>query len=147
MKRLALFLVLFSTSAFAETAFVLTAWVGDGLTIETAYSPAVTADYGPCTYSDVTGQPGPNLSPDPNLFVVRLDCDLAIIDQIDVDAAYFVVRRETRVGVPSEEEFERLRVYLGANADAAIGPNLNGRTRTVIEDDLREWLKVRPKMP
>ena len=52
---------------------------------------------------------------------------------------------------PDSNEFGQLISFLAQNgmtvqaAQAVIGTNPNGRTRQQIADELREWLRTRPK--
>ena len=70
-------------------AEVLTAWVGDGVSIETANRPKLIDDYS-VKMEDVTGQPSANLHPDPNLYIVQIECDQATLDLIDADPNYVI---------------------------------------------------------
>lgn len=68
-------------------AQVLTFWAGNGLTPETAYTPDV-ARFGLAAWTDTTAQPGENLPPTPNLVIIEIVCDPAVLDAIAADPAY-----------------------------------------------------------
>ena len=72
-------------------AEVLTMWEGDGLSQDTAFSPQITTDHPTIAkYEDVTGQPSENLSPSPNIFLCKIECDDATLSAIEADANYEV---------------------------------------------------------
>lgn len=56
-----------------------------------------------------------------------------------------------RKSIPPASEFGRLRSYLArqgvsqAQIREVIGNGAQGRTRAQIADELREWLRTRPK--
>jgi hypothetical protein len=81
-------------------AEVLSEWTGDGLTRATAFRPKITVDYpqSQVVYQceDVTGQPAPNLTPEPNLVVVAITCDAALLAVIDADNRYEILWSEER---------------------------------------------------
>ena len=74
-------------------AEVLTPWVGDGLTVETANRPELGEDY-QIKIEDITGQPAGNLHPDPNLYSVLVECDEITLAAIEADPKYHVVWSE-----------------------------------------------------
>ena len=72
-------------------AEIITPWIGDGLDTDTARRPKLLDDYPAITrYSDVTGQPAPNLHPDPNLYTINCELDQATLDAIELDTGYVV---------------------------------------------------------
>ena len=79
-------------------AEVLTEWIGDGLTPATGYRPRISDDYPQDAYqyrlSDVTDQNGANIPPDPNLVVVGITCDAALVALLEADANYEVLWSE-----------------------------------------------------
>jgi len=76
-------------------AEVLTQWVGDGLSLETANRPKIRDDHpGTTKYEDTTGQPFPNLQPDPNLYIIQIEAPDSVMAAIEADADYYVLWSE-----------------------------------------------------
>ena len=75
-------------------AEILTPWVGDGLTVDTANRPKVMDDYAVQRCTDTTGQPVANLHPNPNMLIVQIECDQATLDAIKADNQYQVLWHE-----------------------------------------------------
>ncbi|MFN3652353.1 MAG: hypothetical protein ACK47B_22485 [Armatimonadota bacterium] len=72
-----------------KRAEVLTEWVGSGESTGDPRRPRVIDVYPPRTWSDVTGQDGGALPPEPNaVVVVELVCDDAVLAALEADAAY-----------------------------------------------------------
>lgn len=74
---------------------VITSWSGDGMSKETAYSPKVLTDFagiGPVSCRDFVGVPADKLRPDPNINLVEISGDAAVIDTLcdalDTHTAY-----------------------------------------------------------
>lgn len=71
-----------------ENAEIITSWTVDR-------KPQVAADYaitGAC--SDATGQAQENVSPDPNVLVVAVTAETAVLDQIEADLPGSILWRE-----------------------------------------------------
>ena len=67
-------------------------WQGDGASEATAFSPQITTDHPTIAkYEDVTAQPSENLSPNPNLFACKIECDDVTLTAIEADPNYYVV--------------------------------------------------------
>ena len=104
-------------------------------------------------WTDITGQPRANISPDPNLYVVEVECDAKTLAAIEADSRFTVLWDDTKrpTSAPSAAEFGLLVAYLGRNglaasaARAVIGNNPAGRTRAEISATLIAWLATRPK--
>jgi len=80
---------------------IATSWQGDGQSEETAFGPilgALLAREGE-GFEDVTAQPTANLTPDPNVYIVRVRCEAATLDAIEADSRFYVCWAE-----PIEEE-------------------------------------------
>ena len=76
-------------------AQVLTQWIGDGLTPETANRPKIMDDYPAIQkFEDVTAQPSENLAPNPNLYIVQIECSQATLDAIKADSNFMVLWHE-----------------------------------------------------
>ena len=89
-------------------AQVLTQWTGTGTEFD-ENRPLLGDDYphmvsidpdtwvvtvvqqGISKWTDVTGQDGVNLHPEPNLFAVEIECDQATLDAIKADPKYQVL--------------------------------------------------------
>jgi hypothetical protein len=128
-------------------AKVLTPWVRDG----NSNRCKLAQDY-VVSWSDITAQPERNIPPDQNMYVVEIETDAATFALIEADTNYNVLLTdESFHEVYSNSEFGQLVAYMAKNgmtAQAArqvIGNNPNGRTRMEIADELRIWLKNRPK--
>lgn len=66
---------------------VITSWSGDGISKETAYSPKVLTDFagiGPISCVDFIGMPADKLKPDPDINLVEISGDAAVIDTLCV---------------------------------------------------------------
>lgn len=74
-------------------AHILTPWIGDGLSIETAYRPKIINDYA-VKMEDVTEQDSANLTPDPNLYIIGAECDQSTLSAILADSNYLVLWHE-----------------------------------------------------
>lgn len=73
-----------------KRAQVLTPWIGDG-SDGNAYHPQLPTDHAVLRWVDVTAQPTENLQPDPNLFVVEIVGEDAVLAAIDADSTYLVL--------------------------------------------------------
>lgn len=67
---------------------ILTPWVGDGLTTQTAYRPLVCDVFACYSFEDITGTPADHLLPDPNLYVVRITVTDAVATAIAADPTW-----------------------------------------------------------
>ena len=74
-------------------AEITTTWTGTGAQ-DDDNRPQLGDDYALRKWEDVTGQPSANLRPDPNLYVVRVECEEAVLDAIEADADYLVLWSE-----------------------------------------------------
>ena len=74
-------------------AEIATPWIGIGAE-EDSNRPRVGDDYAIARWEDVTGQPSANLHPDPNLYIVLVRCEAAVLDAIEADDTYLVLWAE-----------------------------------------------------
>lgn len=74
-------------------AEVITAWIGDSLTMATANRPRLIDDY-PVRFEDTTAQPDENLHPKPNMFIVQIECSPETLLEIEDDPLYQVLWSE-----------------------------------------------------
>ena len=74
-------------------AQVLTPWIGDGLSTETANRPKIVDDY-LLNCTDVTMQDSENLHPQPNMYIVQIECDQATLSAMEADSQYLVLWSE-----------------------------------------------------
>lgn len=74
-------------------AEVITAWIGDGLSIETAKRPHVAGHY-KLKCEDTTGQDGANIVPKPNMCIVQIECSPETLLEIEDDPIYLVLWSE-----------------------------------------------------
>jgi len=130
------------------TAEVVTPWIGDGLTKQTAFRPKLT-DFYNAKMSDTTSQPNGELPPKPNIYVIWIEAEDTIVDAIETDSDYYILYRgDESEGIPSASEFGQLRSYLAtAGADqeqinTAIGGSVAGRSRTEIVESMKEWMRT-----
>lgn len=134
-------------------ARVLTPWTQDEIIGKHALLDTLLVNHQGWKWTDVTAQPSANLHPDPNLYVVEVECDAKTLAAIEADSRFTVLWDDTKrpTSVSSAAEFGLLVAYLGRNglaasaARAVIGNNPARRTRAEIADILREWLRTRPK--
>jgi hypothetical protein len=75
-------------------ACVLTAWSNVGTEERPRFRPAIVDAYGLTDWTDITGQPRANLTPDPNLLVLEIVTDEATLKRIEADGEYKVLRSE-----------------------------------------------------
>ena len=73
-------------------AEIMTPWIGTGASTD-ANRPKLSDDY-VIGFEDVTGQPTGNLHPAPNLYIVQVECDAAMLNAIEADADYLVLWSE-----------------------------------------------------
>ncbi|MCP4493224.1 MAG: hypothetical protein GY820_38870 [Gammaproteobacteria bacterium] len=80
-----------------QSAEVLTTWSPD-------LQPQIALDYlGSLTKcNDITAQPSENLTPNPNLYVVYIECEESVMDDIESDSDYVIIPG-TREDIVEEE--------------------------------------------
>ena len=76
-----------------EVAEISTQWVGTGAD-EDSNRPRLGDDYDINKWEDVTGQPSENLRPEPNNYVVKVEAETYVMDQIASDSNYYIYWRE-----------------------------------------------------
>ena len=72
---------------------VLTPWVGTGAE-DAPNRPKIGDDYALAKWEDITGIPSASLHPDPNLNIIRAECEEAVLVAIEADSAYQVLTAE-----------------------------------------------------
>lgn len=77
-------------------AEILTPWVAaaDDPSPMPSNHPKLADDYTFSKWEDVTGQPSANIMPDPNLYIILVEAEQAIIEAIDADPDYEVLWSE-----------------------------------------------------
>jgi hypothetical protein len=134
-------------------AQLLTTWTGTGLTTATARRPQFAVDYPGIAWRDVTGTLATRLPPTPNACVIEIACTSQQFATIAQDARYQNAIQWDDVSnlpdaVPPDAEHAAALLNLtaagftSAQADAAIGSAVNGRTRRQVTDSLSAWLKT-----
>jgi len=76
-------------------AEIATSWQGNG-TDEVPFAPilgALLTQEGE-GWEDVTAQPSANLTPDPNVYIVRVRCEAETLDAIESDSRFLVLWSE-----------------------------------------------------
>lgn len=135
-----------------KRARILSPWVGDG-SRESPNRPAIADAFPLRSWSDVTGTPAEQLHPTPNLLVVEVTCEDAVLTQIRAHPEYGpgVLRVEGEADTPltAREHTDlggRLLVSGAKTAEVteAIG-NRGAVTRTQLAERLARWLEARPK--
>lgn len=134
-----------------KKAIVSTRWIGDGLTTQTARRPAILDDYPLLAFRDVTNQAGRTGFPTPNLNIVYIECEDAVMAQIEADNNYRVLHGDNfnPDAVVTTAQFNAVRTWLSNRGmttnqmDAAIGTSAAGRTRRQIAVALLGWLAGR----
>ena len=71
----------------------ITNWTGSGAEND-ANRPSLGDAYALHKWEDVTGQPSESLWPDPNLYIVRAECEADVLDAILADSNYYVLWAE-----------------------------------------------------
>lgn len=71
-------------------AEVLTEWVGDGASIETAFRPRIDDDYPLVSRTDTTAQDAQSLPPTPNVVMIEIVVDDTTFAQIEGDSRYII---------------------------------------------------------
>lgn len=74
-------------------ATVCTSWIGTGAE-DDANRPNLGDEYKLAKWEDVTGTPAANLAPDPNLYIVRIECEADVLDAIEGDGRFMVLWSE-----------------------------------------------------
>lgn len=78
-------------------AWVVTPWVAR--TVPGTFDhPKLEDDHQLISWTDVTGQPVQNISPEPNEYTVEIICTEAVLDAIEADAQYEVLWSEDEHG-------------------------------------------------
>ena len=142
-------------------AVVLSPWLEPAEHPKGKRGPRLWVYYPVTSGSDVTGQPVENLAPEPNLLLVEIECEAAVLALIAADARYHALWSEevasspaTRAASsPGNSEFGQTVAWLrqqvpagmGAGEWAQIGNNPLGRTRTEIATELADWFATFPK--
>jgi hypothetical protein len=128
-------------------AQVLTHWIGDGRSPETAFRPAVLDDHPVREWRDVTGSP--QVPTAPNAVVVEVVCEVARLDDIAADPRHgpgAVLVREGRAGdVAAVRERLAGLGFSPAQTDEALGPAPEGRGPVETVEQLTAWLRARPQ--
>ena len=77
-------------------AEIITPWVShlDDPSPMPSNHPKLADDYTLAGWEDVTGQPSGNIIPDPNLCIVKVRCEQAILTAIEADPDYEVLWSE-----------------------------------------------------
>ena len=135
-----------------KQAEIATEWVGNG-TVDNPFRPQLADDYALLSWHDATGQAASALPGDPNLFNIVVLVDEDVLNSIEADSNYNVLWRPGRRGPknapPSRNEWGQLRAFLArkgmsqAQIVAAIGDDINERSRGEIAATLTTWLKER----
>ena len=120
-------------------AEVLTKW---GFDVDLGNIAQIALDY-PVTQTNVTYQD--NIPPNPNIFVVVIECNEATMNQIIADPEYKVLPSGNEP--VTTKDYDGVKSYLMSktiepNVDLAIGKTVNGRTKAEFNNQLRGWLKV-----
>lgn len=134
-----------------QQAYVLTQWIGDGLSTATAFRPAIGDTYPLLNYQDVTAQPGTVIPPTPNLFVALCTVDDATAALVAADNTYRFMTVDQWNNVPTATAFNNFCNWLVnkagrtlAQVQSVVGSTVNGRTWGQILTALIQWLQTRP---
>ena len=74
-------------------AQILSPWIGSGTDAD-QNRPLLNDVYPKADWTDVTEQPTENLHPDPNLYIVEVECDAATLAAIEADSRFLVLWSE-----------------------------------------------------
>ncbi len=72
-------------------AALITPWTGDGTPIVNPNRPLAADVFALKKWSDKTGQPFVNLPPDPNIYIIHIVCDEAVLDSIGDDNRFLII--------------------------------------------------------
>lgn len=75
-------------------AQILTEWIGDGQSPETAFRPRFTDDYPSIKWMDATDRQFPNLPGLPTAIIIDAECNEVQLAEIESNPDYFVVSTE-----------------------------------------------------
>ena len=75
-------------------ADIITPFIGDGSTEENANRPQLGDDYATLKWEDITGTPSAQLTPSPNMYVLRAEVTEAVLSDIESDGIYHVLSSE-----------------------------------------------------
>lgn len=131
--------------------FIADTLVGDGEDLPTAYRGMAFNTFHPLIYKDEVGHNPPI---DPNICVVMMEVDSLdpILNHPDYGEGAILYDEPNpypKNEKPSAAAWGQLRSHLAklkmkqAEINAAIGNNVNGRTRKEIADALTNWLRNR----
>jgi len=76
------------------TADIVTPFIGDGSDTENANRPQFGDDYPFIRWEDITGTPTAQLTPSPNMYVLRAEVTEAVLSSIESDGTYLVLSSE-----------------------------------------------------
>lgn len=72
---------------------VITPCTGAGM-MGYSYRPLLGDRYGFIRWEDVTGIPGANLQPSPNIYVVLAEVTAAVLNNMELDNVYYILSAE-----------------------------------------------------
>lgn len=132
-----------------EAAVMLSKWQGDG-SEEKPYKPELLGYYRVAKYEQISGQQGRNLIPEPNLAMIRVECDERTLADIAADNRFKVLHRETdKLEAIGSAERSELATWLQAQGvkpkDITRIGAAAGERKEQTAERLRLWLKDRPK--
>jgi hypothetical protein len=79
-------------------AQVLTPYIGDGLTAQTAFRPLLADAYAVGECIDATDAPAQNIITAPNLLAVDVTCDAATLAAIEADGRFLILWSDDNAG-------------------------------------------------
>lgn len=71
-------------------AEITTPWTGTG-TMKDPNRPLLPDIFTIKSWTDTTGQPAENLQPDPNIFIIEVVCEQAVLNAIELDDRFAVL--------------------------------------------------------
>ena len=75
-------------------ADIVTPFIGDGSNEDNANRPQLGDDFPFIRWEDITGTPSAQLTPSPNMYVLRVEVTEAVLSNIESDAVYLVLSSE-----------------------------------------------------
>lgn len=135
-----------------KRARILSPWVGDG-SWGNPRRPALGDAFPLRSWSDVTGTPAVRLPPSPNLLVVEVTCEDAVLAQIRAHPEYgpgvLRVEGEVDTSLTTREHTDLgARLLVGGAKSAEVAEAIGARgavTRSQLAERLARWLEGRPK--
>ena len=79
------------------TIEIITPFTGDGSSTENANRPQMGDEYEFIRWEDITATPSAQLTPSPNMYIIRAEVTGSVLDDIEKDGTYHIQSAEELV--------------------------------------------------